>query len=53
MTKAPCDEECLRILAEMKEKQRQEDEARREEEERAKQVGALHVRAVLCRYCLC
>ena len=37
-TDCPCDKECLRILAEAREKRRQEDEARREEEERVKQV---------------
>lgn len=48
-TTFPCDKECLRILAELKEKQRQEEEARKEEEERAKQVGKLCVTFVMCR----
>jgi len=46
-TNFPCDKDCLRILAEKKEKQRQEEKARSEEEERLRQVGALYYQVLL------
>ena len=46
-TNFPCDKDCLQILAEKKEKQRQEEKARSEEEERLRQVGALCYKVLL------